>query len=125
MTRVLGIESESARSTILFVDDDPGILEYVGGVLEECGYAVLTGSNAASALVMLRNSDPIDLLFTDLAMPGTRWHRIGVSSPRRSSPSQSAVHYRLLDRSGPKGHLLKKPYRPQQLAGAIAAALAR
>ena len=48
------MESDSARSTILIVDDDLAILEYAGGVLEEYGYAVLTASNAASALVMLR-----------------------------------------------------------------------
>ncbi len=70
MTRVLGMESDSLRSTILIVDDDPAILEYAGGVLEECGYAVLTALNAATALVMLRNNERIDLLFTDVVMPG-------------------------------------------------------
>jgi CheY-like chemotaxis protein len=45
-------------------------------VLEEYGYAVLTASNAASALVMLQSNDGIDLLFTDLVTP-VRWHRIG------------------------------------------------
>ena len=64
------MESDSARSTILIVDDELAILEYAGGVLEEYGYAVLTASNAASALVMLRSNDRIDLLFTDLVMPG-------------------------------------------------------
>ena len=64
------MESDSARSTILIVDDDLAILEYAGGVLEEYGYAVLTASNAASALVMLRSNEGIDLLFTDLVMPG-------------------------------------------------------
>jgi response regulator RpfG family c-di-GMP phosphodiesterase len=69
--RVPGMESDSAQSTILIVDDDLAILEYAGGVLEEYGYAVLTASNAASALVMLRSNDRIDLLFTDLVMPGS------------------------------------------------------
>ena len=49
VTRVPGMESDSARSTILVVDDDPAILEYAGGVLEECGYAVLTAPNATCA----------------------------------------------------------------------------
>jgi hypothetical protein len=79
VTRVTGMKSDSARSTILVVDDDPAILEYAGGVLEECGYAVLTALNAATALVMLRNNEPIDLLFTDLVMPG---------SPRATRPIQ-------------------------------------
>ena len=55
------MESNSAQSTILIVDDDLAILEYAGGVLEEYGYAVLTASNAASALVMLRSNEGIDL----------------------------------------------------------------
>ena len=125
MTRVPGTESDSPRSTILIVDDDPAILEYAGGVLEECGYAVLTASNAASALVMLRNSDRIDLLFTDLVMPGFD----GIELARRAGEEVPGL--RVLFTTGyttgpaPRGHLLKKPYRPQQLAGAIAAALAR
>src|SRR5271167_5228127 len=123
--RVLGMESDSARSTILIVDDEPAILEYAGGVLEEYGYAVLAASNAASALVMLRNSDRIDLLFPDLVMPGGD----GIELARRAGEEVPGL--RVLFTTGystdpaPRGHLLKKPYRPQQLAGAIAAALAR
>jgi len=118
------MESDSARSTILVVDDDPAILEYAGGVLEECGYAVLTAPNAACALVMLRNNDRIDLLFTDLVMPGFD----GVELARRAGEEVPGL--KVLFTTGyssdptPIGRLLKKPYRPQQLAGAIAAALA-
>ena len=125
MTRVPGMESDSARTTILIVDDDPAILEYAGGVLEEYGYAVLTAPNAASALVMLRDSDRIDLLFTDLVMPGFD----GIELARRAGEEVPGL--RVLFTTGystdptPRGLLLKKPYRPQQLAGAIAAALAR
>ena len=125
MTRVPGIESATARSTILIVDDDPAILEYAGGVLEEYGYAVLMAPNGASALVMLRNSNRIDLLFTDLVMPGFD----GVELARRAG--QEVPGLKVLFTTGystdpaPEARLLKKPYRPQQLAGAIAAALAR
>jgi CheY-like chemotaxis protein len=119
------MESDSARSTILIVDDDPAILEYAGGVLEEHGYAVLTALNAASALVMLRSNDRIDLLFTDLVMPGSD----GIELARRAGEEVPGL--KVLFTTGystdpaPSGHLLKKPYRPHQLAGAIAAALAR
>jgi CheY-like chemotaxis protein len=119
------MESDSARSTILVVDDDPAILEYAGGVLEEYGYAVLTASNAASALVTLRTNDRVDLLFTDLVMPEFD----GIELARRAGEEVPGL--KVLFTTGysadptPRGHLLKKPYRPQQLAGAIAAALAR
>jgi CheY-like chemotaxis protein len=123
--RVLGMGSDSARSTILIVDDEPAILEYAGGVLEEYGYAVLAASNAASALVILRNSDRIDLLFTDLVMPGFD----GIELARRAGEEIPGL--KVLFTTGystdpaPSGRLLRKPYRPQRLAGAIAAALAR
>ena len=118
------MESDAAHSTILIVDDDPAILEYAGGVLEEYGYAVLTAPNAASALVMLRNNDRIDLLFTDLVMPGSD----GIELARRAGEEIPGL--KVLFTTGyssdptPVGRLLKKPYRPHQLAGAIAAVLA-
>lgn len=125
VTRVPGMKNDSAQSTILVVDDDPAILEYAGGVLKECGYAVLTALNAATALVMLRNNEPIHLLFTDLVMPGSD----GIELARRAGEQVPGL--KVLFTTGysadraPRGTLLKKPYRPHQLAGAIAAALAR
>jgi len=117
--------SDLARSTILIVDDDPAILEYAGGVLEEHGYTVVTALNADSALVMLRNNDRIELLFTDMVMPGFD----GAELARRAG--QEVPGLKVLFTTGystdpaPRERLLKKPYRPEQLAGAIAAALAR
>ena len=124
--RVPGMESDSAQSTILIVDDDLAILEYAGGVLEEYGYAVLTASNAASALVMLRSNEGIDLLFTDLVMPGFD----GIELARRAGEEIPGLKVLFTtgystDPAPNDRRLLKKPYRPQQLAGAIAAALAR
>ena len=123
--RVPGMESDSAQSTILIVDDDLAILEYAGGVLEEYGYAVLTASNAASALVMLRSTEGIDLLFTDLVMPGFD----GIELARRAGEEIPGLKVLFTtgystDPAPNDRRLLKKPYRPQQLAGAIAAALA-
>ena len=95
------MESDSARSTILIVDDELAILEYAGGVLEEYGYAVLTASNAASALVMLRSNDRIDLLFTDLVMPGFD----GIELARRAGeeiPGLRVLFTTGFDRSGPQ-----------------------
>jgi two-component system, cell cycle response regulator CpdR len=111
---------KSAGKTILIVDDDPGVLEYASNVLEECGYAVLAAPDGATALIMLRNHAPIDLLFTDIVMPGLD----GVEVARRASEESPGL--KVLFTSGyvadviPAGRLLKKPYRPRQLAGEIA-----
>ena len=110
----------SARKTILVVDDDPGVLEYASNVLEDCGYAVLAASDGATALVLLRDHAAIDLLFTDIVMPGLD----GIEVARRAR--QASPGLKVLFTSGyaadavPAGRLLKKPYRPQQLAREIA-----
>ena len=119
------MEHDSARSTILVVDDDPAVLEYASGVLEECGYAVLAACDGASALVILRSGGRIDLLFTDLKMPGFD----GIELARRAGAQVPGL--KVLFTTGYSidpalgGDLLAKPYRPQQLAGAVAALLAR
>jgi CheY-like chemotaxis protein len=119
------MEMDVARKTILVVDDDPGVLDYASNVLEECGYKVLTAPDGASALVLLRDHDQIDLLFTDVVMPGLD----GVEVARRAR--QESPGLKVLFTSGyaadviPAGRLLKKPYRPQQLAGEIAAILGK
>lgn len=111
---------KSAGKTILVVDDDAGVLEYARNVLEESGYAVLAASDGATALIMLRNHAPIDLLFTDVVMPGLD----GVEVARLASEESPGL--KVLFTSGyvadviPAGRLLKKPYRPLQLAGEIA-----
>ena len=117
------MEINSARKTILVVDDDPGVLEYASNALEDCGYTVLAAPDGATALVMLRNRDDIDLLFTDVVMPGLD----GVELARRAR--QESPDLKVLFTSGyaadviPAGRLLKKPYFPQQLASEIAAML--
>ncbi len=59
-----------AGETILIVDDDPGVLATVGENLNNFGYAVLTAANAAQALERIRKEPRIDLLFSDVMMPG-------------------------------------------------------
>ena len=55
---------------ILVVEDDPDVRDYASWVLEDCGYAVLTAPDGATALSMLREGMRIDVLFTDIVMPG-------------------------------------------------------
>ena len=119
------METGSTRKTILVVDDDPGVLNYASHVLEERGYIVLTAADGASALVLLRNHPQIDLLFTDVVMPVLD----GAEVARRAC--QQRPELKVLFTSGysadvsPSGRLLKKPYRPHQLAQEVAEMLGR
>lgn len=56
-------------STILFVDDDPDILEIYAAWLRNSGYQVLTATNGAEAIAIAKVK-PIDLVVADLRMPG-------------------------------------------------------
>ncbi|MFC7735169.1 response regulator [Roseomonas sp. GCM10028921] len=56
--------------TVLVVDDEPTVRMLVAEVLEELGYAALEAADAASGLKLLRSDTRIDLLVTDVGLPG-------------------------------------------------------
>jgi len=62
--------SKKGSETILFVDDQPDLVELGRATLEEAGYTVLTASDGAEALAIYeRRLNEIDLLVTDNTMP--------------------------------------------------------
>jgi signal transduction histidine kinase/ActR/RegA family two-component response regulator len=66
-----GAVSPSGRETVLLVEDDATVREVTARMLREMGYAVLEAENAAAARArMERDGARIDLLLTDVVMPG-------------------------------------------------------
>ena len=66
-------EAASARGdgeTVLVVEDDDAVRVTVVDTLTELGYTVLRAVDGQSALTVLKSGAPIDLLFTDVIMPG-------------------------------------------------------
>jgi CheY-like chemotaxis protein len=59
-----------AESTILVVEDEPIVRMLVVDFLSELGYAILEAKDANVALPILRSDQPIDLLLTDVGLPG-------------------------------------------------------
>jgi PAS domain S-box-containing protein len=59
------------NETILVAEDDDDVRATVVDMLTELGYRVLKASDAAAALTVIDSGMPIDLLFTDVVMPGT------------------------------------------------------
>ena len=117
--------------TILAVEDDRMVRDYVAAQLRSLGYAVIPASNAAEALAILDGGAALDLLFTDVIMPGGVDGRELADQARRRRPSlkvlftsgytQTAiVHHGRLD---PGVLLLAKPYRTIDLARMIRKAL--
>ncbi|WP_243443936.1 PAS domain-containing hybrid sensor histidine kinase/response regulator [Asaia prunellae] len=56
---------------VLVVEDDDEVRATVVEMLSDLGYQVLKATDAANALVVIESGIPIDMLFTDVVMPGT------------------------------------------------------
>jgi DNA-binding response OmpR family regulator len=63
------ISSPAPNTTVLVVDDEPGIVDLLRGYLTREGYRVLAASDGASALDLARQERP-DLLVLDIMLPG-------------------------------------------------------
>jgi CheY-like chemotaxis protein len=110
--------------TILVVEDDAAVQATVVALLGDLGYRVLKADDADSAIGILKSGLPIDLLFTDVVMPGrlrspelarhARQLHPDIAVLFTSGYTQDAiVHGGRLD---PGVELLSKPYRREQLA---------
>jgi PAS domain S-box-containing protein len=121
----------SGRETILVVEDDAAVRAVAVATLQSAGYTVLQAPDGPAGLEVLRSSQAIDLLFTDLVMPNgvsgqdllrmARDLRPGLKAIFTSGYSEQFVRGREdTDRGVP---LLAKPYRRQQLSDMIRSVL--
>jgi CheY-like chemotaxis protein len=68
---VAAIASQGAEGTVLVVEDEDSVRRLVGSILERAGYRVLCAGSAAEGLLLLEHLDaPLNLLVTDIMMPG-------------------------------------------------------
>jgi CheY-like chemotaxis protein len=117
--------------TILLVEDDPLVRKYAHDQLQALGYTVISAPGGSQALEVIQTAQPIDLLFTDVIMPGgmsgreladrAKGLRPGLKVLYTSGYTENAiVHHGRLD---PGVLLLSKPYRRIELARKIRQAL--
>lgn len=110
--------------TILVVEDDDLVCDHVMGLLKSLGYAAIKASNGHEALQVLAKTASIDLLFTDVVMPGGMGGRELSEAARKMRPGlrvlftsgyteNSIVHNGRLDAGV---ELISKPYGREQLA---------
>ena len=64
------VTPEGGRETILVVEDDTDVRLTAVDMLTQLGYRVLTAANGEAALELMNSGTPVDLLFTDVIMPG-------------------------------------------------------
>jgi PAS domain S-box-containing protein len=122
---------EGGHEVVLVVEDDALVRRYVVTQVQSLGYTTLEASNAVEALDVIGCADTVDLLFTDVIMPGAMNGRQLVDAALKKRPSlktlftsgyteNAIVHHGRLD-SGVL--LLAKPYRKSDLARMIRLAL--
>jgi PAS domain S-box-containing protein len=122
--------TQKGHETVLAVEDNEGLRRVVVRQLNDLGYRVLEATDGAAALKILE-SEPVDLLFTDIMMPGgmsgydlakkalARWPSLkvlltsGFPETKLNGNGNTAV----------KMHLLTKPYRKDDLSLALRKAL--
>lgn len=118
--------------TVLVVEDDPAVQDAAVLTLRELGYRVLRAGDGQSALSVLQSGVAVDVLFTDVVMPGPLRSPDLARQAKQILPeiavlftsgyTQNAiVHAGRLD---PGVELLSKPYRREDLARKIRHVLA-
>ena len=65
-----GLQRVESNRTVLVVDDEPTVRMLVTEVLEELGYTAIEAEDGAAGLCMLQSNARIDLLVTDVGLPG-------------------------------------------------------
>lgn len=118
------IEADDGKArTVLVVEDDPAMRQLAVRHLTALGYAVVEAANAAVALATLETEPAIDLLFTDVIMPGEmdglalagmvvrRWPKVKIVVT--SEVAATRIGH---DDVGTGICLLPKPYRKDELA---------
>jgi PAS domain S-box-containing protein len=122
----------AAGATVLLVEDEPSLLQLVRLMLAELGYRVLAAASAPEALQLAREQQgAIDLLVTDLVLPGTGGRELAdtlqaeLPGLRVLCMSGHALHAAGARGGGERPlFFLQKPFRLEELARAVQEALA-
>ena len=111
------------RETILVVEDDDQVRATAAELLEQSGYRVITAANGDAAMSRLLEGAQVDLIFTDVVMPGqVKSADLAAWAQSRTPPLPvlfASGHTRdIISRNNqlaPHQHLLRKPYGPDAL----------
>jgi CheY-like chemotaxis protein len=118
-------QSEPASASVLLVEDEALIAEIIGEVLMDHGYAVHAVASAEEALAHLSAGAPVDILFTDINLPGDMDGAMLAEEARRAVPLLPVIYasgrWTLLEklRAQPLSAILQKPYSPARACEAV------
>lgn len=118
--------------TVLVIEDEVLVRMVIADYLRECGFRVVEASTADEGMRVLKTNERVDIVFSDVQMPGSfdgfelaqwlRRERPGVKVILTSGVTRAASAAGELCEDGP---LIPKPYTPQQVERRIRALLAQ
>ncbi|MEX1221123.1 MAG: PAS domain-containing protein [Idiomarina sp.] len=124
-------QPQRGHEHILVVEDDPLVRDHVVKLLESLGYRITSASSGDEAIQRLPELEAVDLLFTDIVMPGKlNGSELAVAAQEMypalkviftSGYTQETLMHQ--GRLNDGVHLLSKPYRRYQLADKLRAVL--
>ncbi len=117
-------EMPTGNETILVVDDEADLLQLACQYLSDLGYHIYHAENAAKALEILTEENNIDMLFSDVVMPGgTNGYQLAQQATQQRPDLKvlltSGFTSKTIAQNGQamfSEHLLNKPYRKAELA---------
>ena len=113
--------------TVLVVDDEPTVRMLVVETLQDLGYAALEAADGSAALTILESAAPIDLLVTDVGLPGLNGRQLAEAA-RRVRPDLRVLfitgyaHNAAIGNGGllePGMEIVTKPFALEALAAKI------
>jgi PAS domain S-box-containing protein len=122
-------ESRPAHSgaTVLVVEDNDHVREFALSLLDEMGYRVLAAASAEEALLLLDRGEPIDVVFSDVVMPGLSGVDLArvAREKRPCLPVLLASGYseEIVAGAGASFEFVRKPYDSRALDSAIRSVL--
>jgi PAS domain S-box-containing protein len=121
------------EATILVVEDDPGVRQLAVNMLHNLGYCTVEAQDADTALQVLDSTPRVELLFTDVVLPGGKSGMDLAQEAQRRRPDlkvlfTSGYAKRILTQQGilkKDVELICKPYRKASLASKLRAILSQ
>ncbi|PWC30083.1 hybrid sensor histidine kinase/response regulator [Pseudoroseomonas aestuarii] len=122
--RSLRVMDRAGTEHVLVVDDREEVAELARAILEDFGYTVLVAANGRAALDILDQAERVDLLFSDLIMPGGMNGVMLAREARRRQPKLKVLlttgyaeaSLERSDAGGSEFDVISKPYGRLELA---------
>jgi CheY-like chemotaxis protein len=117
----------ASGETVLVVDDEPTVRMLVAEVLHDLGYTAIEAADAAAGLSILQSSARIDLLVSDVGLPGGMNGRQMADAARVARPDLKVLFITGYAENavigngqlGPGMHVLTKPFPMETLASRL------